>query len=717
VLGALGLRDGAMGAMGAPQADPVDRLIMAVDGQRTLLVLDNCEHVVEAAARLAHRLLGALPELRVLATGRESLGITGESLRPLPPLELPPEGADAAEAATYPAIRLFTDRAAAVWPGFAVTPDSVAAVVRICTALDGLPLAIELAAARLRSLPVEEVARRLDDRFRLLSRGDRAAPLRHRTLRAVVEWSWDLLDDDERTMARRLSVFAGGATLDAAERVCGRGGMGGDADDLLSGLVEKSLLQTDGTRYRMLGTVRAFCAERLEEAGEAGRITAAHAAYFLDLARRADPHLRGPDQLEWLARLTGDHADLHAALRRSIQDDRVTALRLLAALTWYWWLRGRIEAGPLSIALLDAVGLEPPEGCDEEYVLCVTNALSAGASGAEAFAALDLATERMAALRSQLRHPAVIVLWALTAGPERSVPEAVMAQVGRDAWSRALLDMSDGFMAQFAGDVAEAERCAQLALDGFRGLGDRWGMANSLDPLAQLADQRGDRERAMALLGEALELVGELGALEERADLLCRRANVHIHGGDLDAASADFERAAELARRAGAGDKAASASYGLGEVARRRGDFAEARRRYEEVLSGTYPERFIASAIEAGAYVGLGWVALAEGNAGEARARLRRALEMTLDHPIFTHRPQALVALADAALRDGDGARAAFLAGAATALRGALVPGDPDLARVETGARRLIGDDAFETSRAQGAALPADEALTTALTG
>ena len=221
----------------------------------------------------------------------------------------------------------------------------------------------------------------------------------------------------------------------------------------------------------------------------------------------------------------------------------------------------------------------------------------------------------------------------------------------------------------------------------------------------------------MALLGEAMGLVGELGALEERSDLLCRRADVHIHAGDLDAASADLELAAELARRAGAGDKVVSASYGLGEVARLRGDLAEARRRYEEVLSGAYPERFIASAMRAGAYVGLGWIALAQEDGDEARGKLRQALEMTLDHPVFTHRPHALVALAGVALLEGDGERAALLAGAATALRGALVPGDPDLARVEAGARRLIGDEAYEAARARGAALPAGEALAEALAG
>jgi tetratricopeptide (TPR) repeat protein len=286
-------------------------------------------------------------------------------------------------------------------------------------------------------------------------------------------------------------------------------------------------------------------------------------------------------QLEWLALLAADHANLHAALRRAVRSDHVTALRLVAALSWYWWLRGRVEGGPLSVELLDAVGLEPPEGCDEEYVLCVTNAVSAGVSGPAATAALDLATAKMAALRWQVAYPPTLVMWALTAGPERTELDSHLLQTGWDAWSRALLAMSEGFLAHYRGDLDEAERHSRRALEGFRALGDRWGVANSLDPLAQIADERGDRARAVELVDEALELVGEIGALEDQADLLCRRAALLVNGGDPGGARADYERAAELARRAGAPDKVASARHGLGELARLRGDLDEARRLYD----------------------------------------------------------------------------------------------------------------------------------------
>ncbi|MFI0348944.1 BTAD domain-containing putative transcriptional regulator [Actinomadura sp. 9N407] len=707
VLGALGLRESGMRPGTETAADPVERILTALDGRRMLLVLDNCEHVIEAAARLAHRLLGARSGLRILATSREALGITGESLRPLPPLPLPPDGAAAGEAAAYPAVRLFADRAAAVRPDFEVDAENTEAVLRICAALDGLPLAIELAAARLRALPVQEVARRLDDRFRLLSRGDRVAAPRHQTLRAVVEWSWDLLDEAERTLARRLTVFAGGATLETVEAVCGVG----EADDALVGLVDKSLLQTDGTRYRMLQTIRAFCAERLEQAGEGDRLREAHAAYFLGLARQADPHLRGGEQLEWLARLAAEHANLHAALRRCVRDDPATALHLVAALSWYWWLRGRIEGGPLSADLLERVGLKPPEGLDEEYILCVTNAISAGASGPGTAAALDLATEKMAALQWQVAYPPTLVLWALTAGPERTDIEAHDLQIGRDAWSSALLHMSDGFLRQFRGELAGAEEATRRALDGFRALGDRWGIANSLDPMSQLASRLGDRPRAMALLNEAIELIQELGALEEHADLLCRRAEIFIRDGDLDAACDDFESSADLGRRAGVPDKVAAARCGLGDVARLRGDLDTARRLYAQTGEGFTTERFIASATRVAASIGLGWIALAEGDAEQARARLRRALEISTDHPVFMNRVNAVVGLAGAALLDGDGDQAGLLLGAAGALHGVRIDGDPDAERIAAGVRALIGDAAYETARMRGTAMTLDDLL------
>ncbi|WP_026414910.1 BTAD domain-containing putative transcriptional regulator [Actinomadura oligospora] len=708
---------GALGMRRDDQvSDPVERLVAGLAGRRVLLVLDNCEQVVEEAARLAHLLLTSCPELRVLTTSREALGVTGEMLCPIPPLPLPPQDAGAHEAAEFAAVRLFAERAEAVRPGFVVDEENAGDVRRICAALDGLPLAIELAAARLRSLPVTEVAARLDDRFRLLSRGNRAAAPRHQTLRAVVGWSWDLLDDDERTLARRLSVFSGGWTREAAEAVCGVP----DAEWPLEGLAEKSLVRTsDGVRFQMLETIRAFCAERLDEAGETSDVRAAHVRYFLDLAERTDTELRGHDQLEWLARLTDEHGNLHAALRHTVRNDRPSAMRLVAALSWYWWLRGRVDSAPLIGELLDQIGADVPsnaeEELDEEYVLCVANAVTAGASGPRAAVWLERADALVHGIRRRLRRPSLMVLWALTAGPDPDDLPAYADWIGDEPWTRALIRMSDGYMLQFRGELVEAEAACAEAVEGFRALGDRWGVANSLDPQAHIADRLGDRERALHLLNEALTLTRDLHALEDTSDLLSRRGEVHVHGGDLVAARADLEAARELSLRAGTPDKTAAAYVGLGRVARLNGETAEARRLLETALTGFASERFLAIATQAAAKSGLGWIAASEGDLVRARELHREGLSLSFEHPIFMRRAEAALGLAGVALAEGDAERAALLVGASKSLAGILPDGDPDLNRVETGIRASIGDEAFEKLRERGAALSPEDAKATAL--
>ncbi|WP_245974247.1 BTAD domain-containing putative transcriptional regulator [Thermomonospora umbrina] len=717
LLGALGLRDSSLlPTPGEPHADPVDRLVRALAQRPVLLILDNCEHVVDDAARLVHRLLGACPGLRVLATSREALGITGESLWPLPPLALPPEGVSSArEALGYPAVRLFADRAAAVRPGFTVDSADLDHVLRICRDLDGLPLAIELAAARLRTLSPAEVASRLDDRFRLLSRGNRTAAPRHQTLRAVVEWSWELLDEEERTLARRLTVFTGGVTLESAARVCGL--PEDDVDELLAGLVDKSLLHRDATsegRYRMLDTIQVFCAERLAEAGEHDRLLHSHAEHFFELARAADPHLRRGGQLDWLARLTAEHANLHAALRRCITRDPALALRMVAALSWYWWLRGRVEGAPLAAELLSALGPEPPDASadlGEEWVLCVANAASGDGDHPRMAPYLDHAEAIMRSTDRPMRWPAGIVFWAILAGPKRIDLERHRAQVGTDPWSRALSRMGDGFQHQFGGEMAEAEPYFVAAYEGFKAIGDRWGMANSLDPLAELAEWRGDRERSFALVGEALELVEQLGAHEERADLLARRAAGLVRDGRYAAAEADYRLAAEIARRAGAGEKADGMHHGLGEIARLRGDLPEARRRYENALSATSGTWFVTSWTRSQSLVGLGWIHAAEGDAERARALHLEGVRLAIEYDNYMYAANGADGLAGVAVLEGDGERAALLLGVAGVLRGMRSYSNADIVRVTERARELVGDEAFEAALARGRSMDREAAL------
>ena len=365
-LAALGLRDALLG--GAPNAELTDRLIAAIREREALLILDNCEHVIESAAAFAHRVLGECRRLRILATSREPLGITGEALWLVEPLAVPEGDASPGEIESSPAVRLLRDRAGAVRKDLAVDASrTLSTMVRVCRALDGMPLAIELAAARLRTMSVDQLANRLDDRFRLLTSGSRTALPRHKTLRAVVDWSWELLTDAERMVLRRLSVFSGGASLEAAERVCA-----GDAVEpeevleLLTSLAEKSLLLAEGDsapRYRMIGTIKEYAAQRLAEAGESDLARHAHLAYFTELTETAEPHLRRAEQLEWLATLEAEHDNIGSAMRGALAAGEAHgAMRLAAGAGWYWWLGGHRAEG---IELITAATKMPGEVTDE----------------------------------------------------------------------------------------------------------------------------------------------------------------------------------------------------------------------------------------------------------------------------------------------------------------------------------------------------------------
>ncbi|WP_182873692.1 ATP-binding protein [Microbispora sp. H10670] len=696
VLGSLGLREAGLRAPDLGRSDAVERLTAALAERELLLVLDNCEHVVAPAAVLVRRLLEACPRLAVLATSREPLGLTGETLVPLAPLAVPSPGTDLDEALTYPAVSLFADRAAAVRPGFTMGPE----VIEICATLEGLPLAIELAAARVRSFSVAEISARLKEhgRFTLLSRGDRTAVTRHQTLHAVVDWSWSLLSPDERVMARRFSVFSGGASLEAVEQVCGAG-------EVLADLVDKSLVEASGGRYRMFDTIRLFCAKRLAEAGEEKRLRDAHAACFLDLAQRADPWLRRAEQLDWLGRLSAEHSNIEAALRHAVQEGPETALRLIAALSAYWWLSGRRgQAASSALSLLGRLGTEVPAGLEEEYLLCVLHAVPDVLP-----AQWERAEEIMRSLDRELRHPFAAVMWGMAAGPpEPDSPRR--RQFGSEPWSRAVVSLGQGVVNLLDGRVADADRDLEATLASFRSVGERWGMAQAHEWLALISSWRGEWTRARQLWEQALDLYEQLGAFDEMVDVLCRRAGGLVREGDFHTAAADLRRAAELERRTGRSHRPALIGLGWGELARLRGDHAEARARYTEALEAVDLRSYAGGSIRLLALTGLGLLAQAEGDLTAARLHHAEVLACARTSPA-TDLAYVAEAQAGLALLNGAPDQAAFLLGAGLALRGVVVAGDRDRERIAARVTEVIGAEAFASAFARGVALDREQAL------
>jgi predicted ATPase/DNA-binding SARP family transcriptional activator len=666
VLHALGLRETARYAHSPPTA-PEDRLTEALADRPLLLLLDNCEHLVDAVAVLVAKLVGTCPALRILATSREPLRITGERLWPVRPL------------AEDAAVRLFVDRAAAVRPNLVLEGETTR---QICATLDGLPLAIELAAARLRTLEPARLATGLRDRFETLSRGSRVSPPRHQTLRAAVAWSWALLSPVEQEAASRFAVFAGSAELAGAQRVCAVANVA----DVLESLTDKSLLEVDGGRYRMLETIRSYCVERLtDETGTRRR----HAEHLLELARTADPYLRRAEQLRWLEILDAEQDNLHAALRWAVDADHTLAVRLIGAWSPYLWMRGlRASVAPHAAAVL---GDRPPDGLADEYVFCVL------AAGEHRPAAAALVTEP-----GRTHHPMILFLWSMI-HPE-SAEELVRSAAGSTRpWEAALGHLLSGYPRLLEGGHAAAEAEFSAAAEGFRALGDRWAMTLALGSAAGLANLRGDPASAVVLVEEALTYAEELGATEDFCDLLCERADYRVRLGAVADAHADYRRAEQVARDAGLPTYQAAGLRGLGDVARLTGDLVAAGRFYEQALA-RFQARWLRSvANRAAALLGLGHIAETTGDLARSRARYVQALEVTVTAGTLPEGARAVEALAGI---EGDPTSAARLLGAATALRGTELP-----AEAAASTRAALGDEAFEAAYADGVNLSPAAAL------
>ncbi|NUW35361.1 AfsR/SARP family transcriptional regulator [Nonomuraea sp. SMC257] len=671
VAAVLGVRDDGAGPL-------PPRLARALAGKRALIVLDNCEHVVADAAGLVARLLKAAPGLRVLATSQEPLGVTGERLLPVAPLPEPE------------AVRLFAARAG-------VEPDD--AVATICRRLDGIPLALELAATRVRALGVRGVAERLDDRFRLLSAGMRDAPARQRTLRAAIDWSWELLTEPERVVLRRLSVHADGCTLEAAEEVCAEPGV--DVLDAVARLVDRSLVVvTPGPRYRLLESVSAYCAERLAEAGELDVVRERHARHYTELAVRAE--LRGPRQVEWLERLDLETANLRLALAGP------EPLRLVNALTWYWYLRGRLgEARRSLTAALARAGAPatpapvPAEAAVASVWLAGMTLLSGETPAEVLCAGLDAHADALASWF--LSH----VRWAYgdqeehRAAADRAL--AVFDGMG-DRWGVAATLALRAKLDLVRGDLDAMRRDGERSLAMFTELGDDWGRMEAMDALDRLAEARGDHAEAARLREEGLRLAERLGF--EVPFKLSALGRIALLAGDYAAADERHERARRLAVAQSYKAAEEYAVLGLAVSARRQGRYAEAEALLTPWLGwlrevrGTPGIAFVMAE--------LGFAAEQRGDTATALARQRAGHEAARASGDPRAVALALEGLAGAVSLAGDQTEAARLLGAAAATReaaGAPLPAAErlDVDRITTRVREALGEavwhDAYTSGR------------------
>jgi predicted ATPase/DNA-binding CsgD family transcriptional regulator len=513
----------ALGVPERPGQPLTDTLVDALRAKQTLLVLDNCEHLVAPVARLVDVLLDSCPNLRILATSREVLRVAGEGDRRIPPLSVPDprRRTSAEELERYESVKLFVERAGARNPAFALTPHNAQFVAQICERLGGVPLAIELAAARA-GLSVRQIAARLDESLRLLTAGSRTASPRQRTLRRTLDWSYDLLSEPEQALFNRLSIFAGGWTLQAVEEVgAGDGIERQEVLDLLLRLVDKSLVATETTgeqelRYGLLEPVRQYAREKLEESGEAEAVRSSHARFFLDLAERAAPELKGRRQVEWLARLEEDNDNLRVAMGWLLGHGEIEAAVRMAWDLWMFWLI---------------------HGHQSEGRGWIGAALAKGEN--------------------------------LTARAR-----------ARALWVRATMHYG-------LGDPELVEESCRESAALFRRVGDKAGLAHALSGQASVSTQRGDAEQAITLYEESIELGRETGESWGVSGALAHLGLVHLGQGRHEQAARCLEEGLALSREVGNRLTISAALIGLALAERGRGAHARAAELYAEGLAAS----------------------------------------------------------------------------------------------------------------------------------
>jgi predicted ATPase/DNA-binding SARP family transcriptional activator/DNA-binding CsgD family transcriptional regulator len=648
----------------------IDTLVEALADKELLLVLDNCEHLVEAAAVLVDTLLDSCLHLGVLATSREPLGITGEVNWVVPLLSLPAKAHEESNGeATIEslmrseALRLFVDRARLKLPDFELTQQNAGAVVRVCRKLDGIPLAIELATARMGAFAVEQVAQRLDVSLDVLTGASRSAAPRQQTLRATIDWSHKLLSEAERMFFRRLSVFAGGWTLEAAEAVCSGGGVEkGDVLDLLGGLVDKSLVvagapRGGAMRYRMLEPLRQYAREKLEEGREADEVQNRHASFFLAVAEEAEPKLVGSQQSAWVERLEAEHDNMREALSWVLErGEGELGLRFGGALWRFWHMRGYLREG---IRWMEPV---------------------------------------------------------LAEGKPAASPARVKALEGM------------GWLLQLQGDHERAKTIYEEMFELSRESGNKGNIATALNSLGTVAAQQGDNERAKALLQENLEVIGELEAAGDPATPLKKFYLSNLLGylaindeGDYARGTILWEESLALAREL-EDDYSVGITLGnLGHVALLQRDFDRAKARSEEALASANELGNAGVELVPSACINLGLATLGLGEHERAMESFEEALVTSQDMGRTPPVIEALEGMASLAGAMGKATRAAHLWGAAETAHqatgimafspGELALHEPHLAL----ANSQLGDELWQEALAEGRAMSLEEAAEYAL--
>ncbi len=695
---------------GSPRQPLREMLADHLRSKHTLLIFDNCEHLVTACAQLADSLLSTCPNLKILVTSREALGITGEVLYRVPSLSLPPisQSSSANTLAQYEAAQLFVDRAATLQPHFLLTNQNAPAVERICWRLDGIPLAIELAAARIRALTVEQIAAHLDDCLRLLTSGSRTAPPRQQTLRATMDWSYALLSEQEQTLLNRLSVFAGGWTLEAAEAVCSEqwtvnSKLATDhyplstALDTLSRLVDKSLVIVDEqgsvARYRMLETIREYAFQKLLDAEGIDLRRARHLEFFRQLAERSEPELRGADQKLWLDRLEVEHDNLRAALGWALREDAPQAdaeagLRLAVALAEFWQRRNYWKEGREWI----------------ERALNVTEGTPPTPYRAKAFmAAFDFAFDMgdMTVARSRLETAEALFRELDDA---RGIAESLLGHAS-------LVQLQDA-------DQVARRAYLQEGLQIFERIGDKRGTAEALSGLGHAMLSQGDLASARSYFTESLRLRHEIGDKNAIAASLMSLAYVNFSERAYAPARALMEEFLAFKKEQGSKSGIRHALVNLGEVTRAEGNYDQAAQYYEAnlTLALKLPARFHVCCSQ----IGLAYVALHQGDPQRAREYLMPALAYYREQGVEPGVAFVTEALAMAAAAEGKPQKAARILGAIdsplTFTGGGATPAD----RVEherslAALRAQLGDAAFDACRAEGQTMSFEQAVALAL--